>query len=1854
MSDKSAATNSPTIAQTIREIRESLREYIEATYHIGNPRLVQQRAALLAEEGVIHQAPYIESTPRYEVTEKFSELGLPQAATELFDFMARGNPTGSALIYDPPFEHQARALQQVLSRSRSLVITTGTGSGKTEAFLLPLLGKLAIEARDYPESFASPAVRAILLYPMNALVNDQLGRLRLMLGNDRVAQKFIEWARRPARFARYTSRTLYPGVRTTKRDQQRLKAIGDFYVRLLERAVSGTGDEQEKAQRLVENLRKRGKWPAKPDLRNWFGHSGSRWQNQQGDFVRAVTLPGDPELLTRHEVLDQPPDILITNYSMLEYMLMRPLERPVFDATRAWLSAYPESRFLLVVDEAHLYRGAAGAEVGLLIRRLRARLGIPPDRLQVICTSASFNDREYAREFAAQLTGKSATDFDSLAGRLVIRQPARAGTGQDIDALVRVNLDEFYPAKDERQMLAAVESFLEFRRCPFKGSVAATLFEALQDYPPANLLVNQTMSAATRLDELAQSIFKGGNAADSEGALTTLIALCSAAKRDPNEPPLLPCRIHSFFRGLAGLWACTDPACSSNQGGGNGPIGRLYPQPRDTCDDCGARVFELFTCRHCGSAYARAYTDNVLEPGYLWAEPGRAFQSVSGQVAELQPIDLCLEDPIRDQVEPATLDLETGRINPQVLGSRYRVVFLKRDRNVPAGPGADQSRSDISGDFRPCAVCGQTAAFAQSSVQDHQTKGDEPFQALISRQLQVQPPGHQPASDFAPLRGRKVLAFSDSRQTAARLAPNLQKYSTRDVLRPLMLVGWRKLEAVELISQVLSLEHLYLAILLGAAHLGVRLRTELRTGESLQAQQDVEIAVKRGDLREPGVMLNLFMAVGIAGPPEALRRAMVATVTEQYYGLQSLALASLAERKDLRPQMVSALPNLGEAVSDDAPKLALARLWLNEWTTPGIWFQGMPPGEWWMAPHGVRPHSGKFAGLSRWLDKHGIRRDFEKSWLPILLRTFCEEQQQNKFRIRASHLSLDGGHEWAYCLTCRTTQRRFPESVTCVNCGRDRVQSIDPDLDPVFVARKGYYRASSRRALANQPESPLSLIAAEHTAQLNAAQSDEVFSTAEKHELLFQDVDLGEDQAGQKSLAIDVLSCTTTMEVGIDIGVLSGVALRNMPPSRANYQQRSGRAGRRGNAVASVVAFGSADSHDEQYFSDPSAMVRGAVDDPRLTLDNAEIARRHVIAFLLQRYHQERLPNIKPDDQRQLFEVLGKVRAFRSSQSPLNRADFGRWLIENRASLASEVDGWLPSQLTGVDRIAILGGLVDSTLKAVDDAISDPGYVEDATAESGDDGSEDEPDVVEAAAETGEERQNPKRALENLLDRLLYKGVLPRYAFPTDVVSFYVFDREKSTSFRTVYQYSPSQGLPVALSQYAPGKEVWIHGKLWTSGALFSPMRSDLYTAWQSRKVYFECSVCHYALTVEHGQAEPGDTQNCPACGAVEKFGRAKNWIRPPGFAHPQWIDEGTSPEDAPGRSYATRAKLVVSGPVDRDQWRPVTGRIRQHYARRTLLVTNTGPRSEGYSYCTRCGLIEPTALASDKTSAPHLKPFPDPRAQQCPGAASTRGLVLGTDFITDVLLISLSVSPPLTLRPTDLANDVALRTLCEALTLAGARALDIDTDELQAEHRPALTSAGRSGLEAEIYVYDTLAGGAGFTRELAELGTSVFEGALHILEECPENCDRSCYRCLRRFGNRFEHDLLDRHLGASLLRYLMYETDPVLDRKRLDLAADRVFADISRLGIAGVQLTRHVPVRLPGIGTVDAPILVQSPSKRLIVGIHGPLTPDHASDLLLREAKEYGGEIPVLLLDEIVTARSLPHASKKVIDRLN
>ena len=194
----------------------------------------------------------------------------------------------------------------------------------------------------------------------------------------------------------------------------------------------------------------------------------------------------------------------------------------------------------------------------------------------------------------------------------------------------------------------------------------------------------------------------------------------------------------------------------------------------------------------------------------------------------------------------------------------------------------------------------------------------------------------------------------------------------------------------------------------------------------------------------------------------------------------------------------------------------------------------------------------------------------------------------------------------------------------------------------------------------------------------------------------------------------------------------------------------------------------------------------------------------------------------------------------------------------NAGDLRKQILSWIPDQLSTADKNALASNFIENTLEPIDEAIE---WVE-ADQPIPDDG-EDEPEVQDEPDNTSS--QLPLLT-NQLLDRLLYKGVLPRYAFPTDVATFYVFDRINSTSYRPAFHFTPSQGLSVALTQYAPGKKVWIAGKEYTSGAIYSPVAKERSQAWQNKCLYYECAQCHFAKKVEFNKGTRGETLECPAC----------------------------------------------------------------------------------------------------------------------------------------------------------------------------------------------------------------------------------------------------------------------------------------------------------------------------------------------------------------------------------------------------
>jgi hypothetical protein len=317
-----------------------------------------------------------------------------------------------------------------------------------------------------------------------------------------------------------------------------------------------------------------------------------------------------------------------------------------------------------------------------------------------------------------------------------------------------------------------------------------------------------------------------------------------------------------------------------------------------------------------------------------------------------------------------------------------------------------------------------------------------------------------------------------------------------------------------------------------------------------------------------------------------------------------------------------------------------------------------------------------------------------------------------------------------------------------------------------------------------------------------------------------------------------------------------------------------------------------------------------------------------------------------------------------------------------------------------------------------------------------------------------------------------------------------------------------------------------------------------------------------------------------------------------------------------------------------------INPRLRGLATRKHLLVSNSGPGGEGYEYCARCGRIESVASPEVNLRQPHTLPYPNDNEPNCPGAVS-RGVVLGVEFVTDIALFSLSLSSPVRLPPPNAETASAMRTICEAVAKAASQLLEIEPGEILAEHRPSLDDSGAAGTVVELFLYDTLAGGAGFSPQMATRGSELFCKALGIMETCPADCDASCYRCLRSFRNRLDHTLLDRKLGAQVLRQVMAGTTPPYAADRAASSVALLAADLQR------QLSDDFDVIVVAGCATQAPITLRRKSngKVTMLDLHSPVAPS-----VPLHATQVKG---LVLIDELLVRKNLGESVAKVMNAL-
>ena len=1740
------------VSDAIGSISRRHIEFLEATYHISNERLIKERKQLM-QEGTVFTEPWIEGTPRYKSGKGFEEINIENSVkTILKELQNRG-------LVAPPYEHQFKSLESFFSGNKNLVVSTGTGSGKTEIFLFSLIGMLAKEA-DRGISTKMRAVRTIVLYPMNALVADQLARMRRLFGSSSGSQAILNMFGRKIQFGMYTSRTPYHGVYDEKKNDRRIRPIIDYFVKL-----------KKENKDLYEELSQKGRIPTK-DLEG-FSSGGTKKE-------RYRTQRGDTELYTRQEMLfpnenGGVPDLLITNYSMLEYMLLRPIEQPFFENTRKWLNADKENQLLVVIDEAHLYRGAQGAEVAMLVRRLLNHLGIGQDRVRFILSSASLGDPEKLKvvgaEFGSNLTGADQQTFEIITGeRMQLEDCPEISDNLNIESITNRKGDTDEVVHD---IVESLNWGLKFS--PESKDFGNKLREKLISEKRFRILYDMITAKPASLSSLSKTLFpEADKLSTSEDATLNLLFLSSKATLEGGEK-LLPSRIHIIFKGLPKLYICLNPNCTAKRAtdDDNKLLGKMYTEPRFQCE-CGARVFELLTDRDCGSAYIKAYRksiDAALDMVFLWDEIQTGRYNTTTEGSEYDELHILMEEPRKDP--------DRSKEGPSSLFDRTPKSFLNiYTGHITEDPGKEDDPDFITvwipqemTDPRPnnystlwswkrCPACGRKKKSSNTEIpiMDLETKGEEPFANITKELFLIQPPDLK--KETLPNRGKKVLCFSDGRQKAARLARDLQRTVERDSFREMVI------EVVKT-SQGKSLDSLYPIFLVLSAEYNVGFFDDEDSVDSYEGSRTLfetsknqlkEIAAKYNETAHELIENEDFYDEINSPRPSQYNRALLRSLGNKYYSMRALLTAYVEpsnlvcetikkenigiEEKILKGLLLYIIQNaLSEEAYDKGISEIDRQLTRQNLNKPTGWPRagGEGLGRDELIPEEIfQPVDLELTQDQINSFRSSIIRTHKIKEMKIPKLFEANSKQRYFLNPKAVILHLAIFDDWYRCKGCHEFT---PTGINgrCEQCGGD-IEKVASD-DMYLTGRKELYRNPCKDILKGIRK-PFTLRSEEHSAQISSKDASDIFSPSERYELLFQDIMISENTNEQP---VDILSSTTTMEVGIDIGSLTGVGMRTIPPLPANYQQRAGRAGRTGASLSTIITYADNSPFETYNFNHPELLIGAQNSEPIIYIKNKRIIERHVNATLIQKFFQK-APISQTAD---VFSSLGSAAQFFNGNGNFSLKEFQDWVqknvFDNNSGTAENIAKILPNSLEDIRS-------------------DDPYWKEEFIRKTAN-------NFIDSLKNLSTHNYWNSTDEEdyNLLSALLDDALLPTFSFPIDVCTFAVFDNNP-TENRVKTKYEIGQDLKQALSEYVPSRQIVVDKKTYTSYGLYFPFASDLINrarqvGWNSLKWLNYCTRCKTILTENSVDLSQNDEKcRITSCGAPIKSVRI---YKPEGFS-PEVKDrrvvEGEKKED--NRIYAQAAKFPLSSNENEDvsiiESFGTKHGIVYHGRDKELQVVNFGPNEEGFMVCGECGTIGD----KESLSKSHNRPYPIYSkgmriSNQCSGSSPVVMTCFGFSFHSDITVLRIKFTGDLKLEYGEPWFETACQSLSEALVIGATRTLIIDPRELSGNYRvlgPTVEDTNKkiTGY-VEFFLYDTTPGGAGFSGSVYHRFKEVLQTTKTLLSEC--ECEQSCPSCLRTYTNRIWHEKLDRNLALDLLNYLSTGSLPVPSKSRTKIFFDRL-----------------------------------------------------------------------------------------------
>jgi DEAD/DEAH box helicase domain-containing protein len=1588
------------------------------------------------------------------------------------------------------YTHQAEAvrranLKEPAVANPGLVITAGTGAGKTEAFLLPVLNRLFQSPRAHRHG-----IRALFLYPLNALVNDQVDRLAAWLRGQEEIRLFSFTGETPE--------------------------------------TNSEADKKGFPQYDSSQMRSRN------EARGLEDHYGKRVPGGRG-----------PQ-----------PDILITNYSMLEYMLARPKDACFFSGA---LEA-------VVIDEAHLYNGTLAAEISLLLRRVLLRCGKRSEDILHLATSATLGGTdEDLRSFGASLFSKVAETVELIQGSQVepafpppaepacppcparIIQAYQESGLENLSSLATNEMgdsDMELPRLPEAGLrLAALAGLVTSAEIPgHENRVAVLLHQALSRSPLVQKLAGALWRKKfTPLESLAAQIFgQAGTPEDRRKATTILLQTASMARMHAGSYPLIPHRIHLLARAPDDVSICLNPRCRCDQGARLPGAGRILGGGHDRCPDCATPMLALHRCGKCKSPLMGA----AMDPA------NGTLRRVEGE----KRADLYL---LWDNPEP---DVE--------------VLHYKATGQLELlGQGEDSGAWPFKSSTLGCPACGAKSKHVKPMVSDSGL-----FQTIIAESvLHATPEFPHQSRNWKPGQGRRLLCFSDSRGEAARLGPEFMAQHETQMLRCILtdyfrppavvrgevgiraLCDWQNPDCLGRNARTKPLARQVLARTRGESH-------QADTWNQEEWEKNLRALFPIDNYQSSHFYPMLGREFAIWSPRPTLEGLGLLQVV--YPGLEDMRLPEVLEGilpgQNVRDGLAGCWPNylallLDTLRADGAITLGLDELdkeLASPTKRPGTWMSitatgnklaRFLPAKALGKNHrsqltgsilsslgvGLQDNPGPIGPLARQVLEAAFSQLAAEAGEGRCLEHLLEIEQRetgNRQAVEAIRIKF---HALALLspgriFLCGKTHRLYSREVAGIAPGSfDRTLSeVSPDqidATPSLARRRRAYR---------DPASPLriGLWAEEHSAQLAPVENKRL-----------QDL----FKAGVRN----ILSCTTTMEVGIDIGGLTAVYLANVPPSRANYMQRAGRAGRRADGSSVVVSFARRSPFAHQVFTHFEDFITRKMMTPRVFLERERVAQRHFNSWVINHF-------LSGTGAGGAMNAYGLMGGFAGRLSPplwddeepgfggadeFNQPGTADTLAGNLRAQVDNPESWLVNGATVLLRGTGLEGkangvpglrdLLGETVASLEAAVK-------AWREEVDNlictwiavmnsGEEDRARRMHANAIRHQVRfLNRTEAIRALCDNQF----LPSYGFPIHVRKLEVMktlSKKGRISVKPDSRFRLERPGLLALGEYVPGSILVAGGKGVQSRGIkksWLPANAEATPGLSGR-----LGKCPNGHTLHWTTRAP---DFCPFCHAGdEAHFRSANVVlnvRHGFTTAPQHPPRFTSKKErVAGAETNTLAFTTGQAPANTlENLGGIAGLSAQYRANGEILVYNRGRHGNGFAICQKCGYADSEkAMYAGQggalmlpTGFPTHWPLYSALRQSCcvPGEAPFwRGRLLAASEKTDVLLLDYSG----TSHEAQATNRAIMMCVAFACQRSLAEKLEMDTRTIGVD----LIPTGDQGRHFGVILFDNVPGGAGHVLQIfhPQEGLDFLLNAEKILwvqEAHDLECGGGCLDCILTF----------------------------------------------------------------------------------------------------------------------------------------